>query len=485
MFGLMKARGCSHPDQPNWYRLHYCGTCKTIGKRYGQQSRLALNHDTVFLAEILSLIRTEQTENWSSSLHGHACFQLPEENEIPLPLQYAADMNTLLATIKLRDDRRDRPFSLRGLAGRIFDRASRSLPKRLQAWNIDMEFVEECTLRESRQEAASFDSQFSSVEESLSHFAAPSARLTGYLFAKGVAGVGHPEWKDSVRPIGEAFGHLIYCLDAWRDYHEDVETLQFNPLCTVSTDLSDRDLLETTEQYVWTQGQKICSMIQELPMEERVLQQIQSRLQLNLSVGLQRSSASCESVSTGIERSTVPQAMRKLRLSLNFLYSWITPTQPARFMVGYAMMILLFFQQQIASAAIHLTGTGGESASDPNWWLIGALGAIPGAAILLARNKDAKSSAKRWKKKIERKNRRLKKRLAKLLRQRKEGEKLKWWAWVLIILGGALTFLVFLTSLLFLILFIAVITSSGDCGSVDCSGVDTGCDPDCDPDCTC
>ncbi len=43
MFGLMKRP----PREP------YCGTCKTMGERYGQKTRLLLNHDTVFLAELL------------------------------------------------------------------------------------------------------------------------------------------------------------------------------------------------------------------------------------------------------------------------------------------------------------------------------------------------------------------------------------------------------------------------------------------------
>jgi hypothetical protein len=43
MFGLMRRAK----------RLPYCGTCKTLGTLYGQRSRLLLNHDTVFLAELL------------------------------------------------------------------------------------------------------------------------------------------------------------------------------------------------------------------------------------------------------------------------------------------------------------------------------------------------------------------------------------------------------------------------------------------------
>ena len=43
MFGIMKRAE----------RLPYCGSCKTIGAMYGQRARLLLNHDMVFLAELL------------------------------------------------------------------------------------------------------------------------------------------------------------------------------------------------------------------------------------------------------------------------------------------------------------------------------------------------------------------------------------------------------------------------------------------------
>jgi hypothetical protein len=54
MFGLMRARTCVKHTAA-WYRWrsHYCGTCKTIGARYGHAARMTLNHDTVFLAELL------------------------------------------------------------------------------------------------------------------------------------------------------------------------------------------------------------------------------------------------------------------------------------------------------------------------------------------------------------------------------------------------------------------------------------------------
>lgn len=60
MFGLMQAKMCGmSAAEKNFRRLHYCGTCKTIGTLYGQKARLLLNLDVVFLAELLDALADE------------------------------------------------------------------------------------------------------------------------------------------------------------------------------------------------------------------------------------------------------------------------------------------------------------------------------------------------------------------------------------------------------------------------------------------
>ncbi|HLM60716.1 MAG TPA: DUF5685 family protein, partial [Pyrinomonadaceae bacterium] len=78
MFGLMRAKKCGTTEaEKHLRRLNYCGTCKTIGALYGQKARLLLNHDTVFLAEILTALRDENIRNWSESYQSFNCLDLP------------------------------------------------------------------------------------------------------------------------------------------------------------------------------------------------------------------------------------------------------------------------------------------------------------------------------------------------------------------------------------------------------------------------
>ena len=75
MFGLMKRAE----------RLAYCGSCKTIGALYGQRARLLLNHDMVFLAELL----TDQPE-WGPAHRSFNCMAMPKEHPRALRLRCGA-----------------------------------------------------------------------------------------------------------------------------------------------------------------------------------------------------------------------------------------------------------------------------------------------------------------------------------------------------------------------------------------------------------
>ncbi|MBF0551808.1 MAG: hypothetical protein HQK60_14895, partial [Deltaproteobacteria bacterium] len=107
MFGLMKARTCTlnHPSRTD-RRLHYCGTCKTLGSIYGTKARLLLNHDAVFLAELLSAIscRVDSHETWCRGIRSFSCLARPgSDDEIAFPLRYAAAATMTMAEWRLSD----------------------------------------------------------------------------------------------------------------------------------------------------------------------------------------------------------------------------------------------------------------------------------------------------------------------------------------------------------------------------------------------
>src|SRR5689334_7719632 len=109
MFGLMRARTCAvEPEERRRRRLHYCGTCKTAGRLYGQRSRFLLNFDTVFAAELLSALAGEDAmDGWDPAFDARNCLSLPSADATPPVLRYAAAMTVVLTEVKVADQLAD------------------------------------------------------------------------------------------------------------------------------------------------------------------------------------------------------------------------------------------------------------------------------------------------------------------------------------------------------------------------------------------
>ena len=221
MFGLMRAKKCwMSAEERNFRRLSYCGTCKTIGAIYGQKSRLLLNHDTVFLAEILTALSGEEIGDWGKSYQSYNCLNLPK-GEMPVALQFAAATNIILTEFKLADHISDEDKRRFRLAQKVFSIEFLKAENVLKNWNFPIDEIKEILQTQKRRENES---------KSLAHLAEPTARTTAEFFAHGVELIGKSELKDLMFEIGFAFGKLIYILDAFEDYEKDFRKNQFNAL---------------------------------------------------------------------------------------------------------------------------------------------------------------------------------------------------------------------------------------------------------------
>ena len=84
------------------YRAYYCGLCKRLGKQYGVRGKVLLTFDMTFLGLLLSSLYESQDE-----LKLQRCVLHPSKKELIAEnemLDYAADMNVLLAYHNLMDD---------------------------------------------------------------------------------------------------------------------------------------------------------------------------------------------------------------------------------------------------------------------------------------------------------------------------------------------------------------------------------------------
>jgi hypothetical protein len=212
MFGLMK-----RPP-----RLPYCGTCKTMGQRYGQRSRMLLNHDTVFLAELL--LEYGRAPEWSDAFRSFNCLAKPKPADIPAALDYAAAATIVLTHYRVEDHRVDSGKRIWAYASRLLSPSYLKAAARLRHWDFPMDALAQILVTQVEREAH---------PESLAQVAEPTAEATGMFFENGARIVGRADLSGMMHRVGHRFGFLIYALDAWEDRAHDEKRGDFNPLLSI------------------------------------------------------------------------------------------------------------------------------------------------------------------------------------------------------------------------------------------------------------
>ncbi len=218
MFGLMRHAA----------RIPYCGTCKTLGARYGHRSRILLNHDAVFLAELL--IHFSGEPEWSAPYRSFYCLAKPDE--IPPVLDYAAAITVVLAHYKIADHREDSRRWRWNAAARFLSPSFRRASAYLRASGFPLEAMD-AILRTQRDRETD--------PKSLADVAEPTAAATAMVFAHGGG-------SEDLYRIGHRFGYLIYLLDAFEDRAKDQRNGSFNALARFPEIDGRVEILKTAEE---------------------------------------------------------------------------------------------------------------------------------------------------------------------------------------------------------------------------------------------
>lgn len=229
MFGLMRfgAAHCSTDERRRRWRLHYCGTCKTMGRRYGQRSRLLLNHDAVFLSELLTALAPSHAGNWAPAYYSHNCFRLPDARETPDLLRYAGAATVLLSEYKVADHRADSGGWGWTAARRLLSRAFWKARADLRAFGFPLAECDRVLSHQTALEARATD---------VSAVAEPTAQATRMVFEHGARVAGLDDCAERIGEAGYRFGRLIYLLDAWEDFDRDQDSGAFNALRAAGRD---------------------------------------------------------------------------------------------------------------------------------------------------------------------------------------------------------------------------------------------------------
>ncbi|MBO5868697.1 MAG: hypothetical protein J6Q54_07315 [Oscillospiraceae bacterium] len=218
MFGFVSVNGKElEKAEQRRYGAVYCGICRQLRERSCNTARLGLSYDMAFLALLLmSLYEPEETQG-DNACRLHPIAKRPwVDNEY---VQYAADMNLLLAYYNCLDDYEDEGKSWAKHMAGVF---GKSLP----------------TLQEQypRQCAAVVDALQALRDAEKENCQNPDipANCFGQLMAELLV-YREDMWAETLRQMGFALGRYIYLADAAIDYRKDLKKKQYNPFIAMGT----------------------------------------------------------------------------------------------------------------------------------------------------------------------------------------------------------------------------------------------------------
>lgn len=224
MFGWLRPVECELGEAERLvYRAFYCGLCRSIGARGGAPARLTLQYDCAFLALLLSALSDISVPSEARVCAVHplrgrcACVQ-------PHPaLDFAADVNVLLACGKLADDQKDAPSVKARLLRAALEPAKNRVSAHAPALDAQIDKglqrlwrIEDDRPRCTDTPADAFGTLLSDIACAYPLLPSSAARPMQWLFYN--------------------LGRWIYLADAWQDRAEDAAAGRYNVFLAAETD---------------------------------------------------------------------------------------------------------------------------------------------------------------------------------------------------------------------------------------------------------
>ena len=226
MFGYITAdsRTMQREDKAR-YQSVYCGLCRRLNRQYGNPGRAALTYDMTFVAILLSsLYHTEEAESFKR------CGLHPLRKGAYISsavIEYAADMNIILAYYKYLDDWNDDRNARARRKSKSLEQG-RSMAK--DRWPRQYTAISECM------------EQLGQMEKDNELNPDKPANCFGVLMGE-VLVMQEDSFSAALRRMGAALGRFIYLLDASNDLKADIKKERYNPLIA-QTDTNFKPMLD-------------------------------------------------------------------------------------------------------------------------------------------------------------------------------------------------------------------------------------------------
>lgn len=205
----------------------YCGVCKSIEDRFGQEARMSVNYDMTFLALFLSALYDTEEKKIQFRCPVHPLHK--REAVQSRFTEYAADMTIALAYFKCLDDwedegkKRSRKYA-EMLKGK-YEEVGKRFPR--QCRNIA-----EC-IRELNQ-----------IEKTPGSIPDEAINCSGRMLSE-IFVYEEDFWSSSLRYFGYELGRFIYVMDAVMDYKRDIKKNNYNPILKLGKQPEDMEVLMT------------------------------------------------------------------------------------------------------------------------------------------------------------------------------------------------------------------------------------------------
>lgn len=230
MFGYVRANVAALTDeQTARYRAHYCGLCRTLGKRHGSTGQMTLTYDMTFLTIFLSSLYEPEEEQGTLrcaphpvKAHPFVCSEITD---------YAADMTIALTYHKLLDDWKDDGSHTAKAGADLLKKHYQQVRER---WSEQCRVIEESM------------AELSAIERRKDPSPDAAANCFGRLMS-AIFIMKNDYWRGALHTFGMSLGRFVYLADAACDYDKDKKSGSYNPVVLMDKDPEDmRDALKLT-----------------------------------------------------------------------------------------------------------------------------------------------------------------------------------------------------------------------------------------------
>lgn len=262
MFGVLRTPGCGNGlELRREWMGHICGMCTALGREHGQLARLSTNYDTALLVALVDaqtnepLPRVMHTCPLRPGVRGSIVAAHPAAT-------FAASVSLMAAAVKVRDHAGDRE----GWAGRVpalAEVAAQHWQKRasVNSYGFALDALDQTAQQHMLEQHRSQD---------FAVYAAPTEASVGAAFAHTATLANRPENAAALGRIGQLFGRIVYLLDSFRDYQDDLAHGRFNPLAQCCPP----DQLRATAQQLFREAHaQLRAAFQQLTLPRPVLLQ--------------------------------------------------------------------------------------------------------------------------------------------------------------------------------------------------------------------